>query len=787
MQRWGRCVTSHAWAVVSLGVIALIVSAILSSGVFAHLGRGGFTDPASESTQAQDIIDRVFPGAIADVIVVYTAEHSSAEDPAFAQAVTQALSRVPPQAVVAIRSPYANPNTPPVTGQPLVVNPGLINSDRSAARVEISLAGDTDTEKARHFTTITGPLQAQGLRTSIAGYPAVAEELNEQIPHDIKRAELITLPIVFALCLLIFGSVVAALMPTVVAALSIVGSLAVIRLLTQFTEISTFSANIITMLGMGLAVDYSLFIISRFREELPRRPDTSRPSVNTALVATMTTAGRTVLFSGLVVAASLAGLALFPQNFLVSMAYGGVSTVLLSMTCALTVLPATLALLGPRLDTGLLPWRRHASLQAATTAHRQPRTPSSDVWTLIARSVLRHPLVYLVGSTTVLVALALPFGSATWGSIDHRVLPPSAASFQATQTLENSFGGPNSSAFIVLQAASTAARNDYVQRLHLNVGQVQVTGLQQAEREGSSYDLISVRWKDTSQTQNSQEVIRSLRAVSPPPDTQMWITGASARTVDLIHSLGAHLPWMLTFVALVMLVLLFMAFGSVVLPVKAIAMNLISIAASFGVVTWIFQQGHLSGLLGFTPTGYLDATQPITMLAILFGLSMDYEVFLLSRMREQWQRTGNTNLAIATGLQRTGAIITSAALLLAVVIGGFTTSSITVVKMIGVGMLVAIILDATVVRALLVPSLMHVMGEANWWAPPTLKQWWQRHGHGRTDTPARGRSLYAPAAPVPATKASASVSVSAGKGKKITPSQARKKPPQKRAHPKKRG
>lgn len=750
MQRWGRWVTSHARVVVGLSVALILTAALLANGVFAHLSRGGFTDPNSESAQAQQVIDQVFPGAVADVTIAYTSPRLTPREPAFRQAVFDTLLALPPQTLVSVSSPYGQWHSDgqhliaqPVTPPSATLSPASPNAENNAARVQISVAGGSDTERAHNFAALAPRLQAPGLHAAIAGYPAVAEQLNEQIPHDIKRAELLTLPLVFLLCLLIFGSVVSALMPTMIAALAIVGSLGIIRLLTHLTDVSTFSANIITMLGMGLAVDYSLFIISRFREELPRRVDTSRPSVNAALSVTMATAGRTVLFSGLVVAASLAGLALFPQNFLISMAFGGVSTVLLSMACALTVLPATLALLGPRLDAGRVPWRRTTSLSATTQRHRQPHGWGNDMWTWIAHSVLRRPVVVLVASSLFLLTLALPFRHVEWGGIDHRVLPASSPSYQDTQTVENLFGGPTSSAYIVLRGADSSGREDYLRRLQLNVPEAQLTGWQRHQSPTSTEDLLTLRWAGTSQTPQSQKIVEQLRAVSAPSHTTALITGASARTLDLIDSLRAHLPWMLAFVALVMLILLFFAFGSLVLPIKAILMNLISIGASFGVVTWIFQDGHLSGVLGFIPTGYLDATQPITMLAILFGLSMDYEVFLLSRMREQWQRTGNTSIAIATGLQRTGAIITSAALLLAIVIGGFTTSSITLVKMIGVGMLVAIVLDATVVRALLVPSLMQVMGDLNWWAPPILARWWLRYGHAQYQHLTGPRSLYA--------------------------------------------
>jgi RND superfamily putative drug exporter len=298
------------------------------------------------------------------------------------------------------------------------------------------------------------------------------------------------------------------------------------------------------------------------------------------------------------------------------------------------------------------------------------------------------------------------------------------------------FGGETSTASIVVEGADEAALTSYVDRLESVEGISNVQVIDQAPTEDGPVSLIEVTWPGNGQTEASQEMVGALRAVDPGEDVTALVGGSSAQAVDLIGSIGDHLPWMGLVVVAVMLVLLFVAFGSVVLPVKAVVMNAISIVASFGVVTWIFADGNGADLLGFESTGYLDVTQPILMLAILFGLSMDYEVFLLSRVREEWDRTHDNTLAVATGVQRTGRIITSAALLLAVVIGGFATSDIVFIKMIGIGMLVAVLLDATVVRALLVPATMRLLGRLNWWAPAPLARWWERHGHREHGTDA---------------------------------------------------
>ncbi len=722
MDAWGRFVAGRSWAVLLAGVAVVLAAAAYGIGVFGHLSNGGFDDPATDSARELALEQSVFPGRETDLVVIYSSATLRADDPAFEQAVTGALAAVPAGHVGTALTYYQTKS------------PALLSTDGHATRVIVTLSGTTQDAKSADWDAVKDSFRAPGLSTSIAGQWAVFGDVNGQVSADIAKAESLSMPIVFILSLLIFGSLVSALMPTLVGGIAVMGAFAVVRLITGVTEVSIFSINVITLLGMGLAIDYALFVVSRFREELAAQPDDSRESVRAALARTMATAGRTVLFSGLIVAASLASLLLFPQNFLRSMGYGGVAAVLVAMTAALTVLPALLAVLGPRIEVGRMPWRRgsRARLADARTPdelHGTEREQVHGAWARVAHSVMRRPVVYLVAITLGLLALASPFLGARWGSVDERVLPTSAASRQAAELQAELFGGETAGASITLRGADEAAAAAYATAVRAVPGVQEAAPVATASVDGRPVSLVSVTWEGNSQTAASQGVVRDLRAVPAPDGAQALVGGPTADAVDLIDSIGAHLPWMALVVAAVMLVLLFVAFGSVVLPLKAIVMNAVSIGASFGVVTWIFQDGHLAGLLGFTSPGYLDVTQPILMLAILFGLSMDYEVFLLSRVREEWDRTGDNTRAVATGIQRSGRIITSAALLLAVVIGGFATSGIIFIKMIGVGMLVAVLLDATVVRALLVPATMRLLGRANWYAPAPLARWWQRHGH----------------------------------------------------------
>ena len=703
LDRWGGFVARRALAVLVAGVVVVLGAGAYGFGVFDALSTGGFDDPASESSIEREAEQDTFGNRSVDVAAIYSSDDLTADAPEFRAAVEDVVESLPADAVTAVVPYY---DAPPAQG--------LVSDDGHAAQVLISLAGDTQDEVMDNFDRVHTDLEAEGVETDLAGPLAVYNDVNEITSEDLEHAEIISMPIVILLALLIFGSVVAATMPALVGLVAMLGALAVVRVITEFTEVSIFSVNVISLLGIGLAIDYALFVISRFREELARLPEDDPNASAVAIRRTMTTAGRTVLFSGLTVAAALASLLIFPQAFLRSMGYGGIAAVLIAMLAALTVLPAVLRMLGRKVDGGRLPWRRHRAVSVGD---------DHGWWTRLAHGVMRRPVAVIVVTVVGLLAIASPFLGVRWGSVDHRVLPADAPSHQAAEKLATDFGPETSTANLLLRGTSEADVASYTAAVEQVDG---ITAVQPVAEKGDT-TLLRAVWEGNSQTERSQDIVRDLREVDPDSGTVL-VGGLTADTVDLIDSVGSHLPWMGLIVVGVMLVLLFVAFGSLVLPVKAVLMNLFSITASFGVITWVFSDGHLTDLLGFTPQGYLDATNPILMLAILFGLSMDYEVFLLSRIREQWDLTHDNTEAVATGVQKTGRIITSAAILLAVVIGAFSTSGIVFMKMLGVGMLVALLVDATVVRALLVPATMKLLGRWNWWAPGPLVRWWERHG-----------------------------------------------------------
>jgi trehalose monomycolate/heme transporter len=699
---WGRTVVRARWLVIAAGLALALVGAVWGTGVFGVVTGGGFDDPHSESAHAASRIVTELGRQDVDVLVLYSSADRTVDQEGFRDAVTGTLT--------ALRQ---RPEVSQVISYYDTSSPALVSKDRHATYAAIRLRTSQSTDD---LDAIRDRLAAPGLRTQVGGPTAISADVSGRVASDIGRAEGYSMPILLILLVFIFGSVVAASTPLLVGGLAILGAFIATRLLTYATDVSVFAMNIITLLGLGMAIDYALFIVSRYREELDRGYEPGE-----AVERTLATAGRTVAVAALTVSLALASLLLFPQVFLRSMGFGGMAAVLVAMLAALTVLPALLAVLGHRINALRVGRRRPASSRRSEGAG----------WARLARAVMRRPVPVVLATVGVLALLASPFARAQFGGVDERVLPPGSESRVVSERIAADFtgGGVEQVRVLVTGASDPSAFAGRIARLP-GVTSAVVT----AARGGSA--MIAVRYDGTQASPVGQRIVTDIRALPAPQGATVLVGGSAAELHDLLDSLRTRLPWMALLVAGVTIVLLFLAFGSVVLPLKAVAMNVVSIGASFGAVVWVFQDGHLAGLLGFTPTGYLEATQLVLMLAILFGLSTDYEVFLLSRVREEWDRTGDNVTAVSAGLQRTGRIITSAALLLIVVIGGFATGGITFIKMIGLGMIVALIVDATLVRALLVPATMRLLGRANWWAPGPLRRVYARFGIRESDSPA---------------------------------------------------
>lgn len=714
---WGRAVVRLRWWVLAVALALVVAGATWGAGVFGALTGGGYADPGSEANRAYGRIAAELGRQDPDLVVLWSSRTVTVDSPAFRGAVAAVVGDLRGHPAVVSVSSYVDEQAPPA----------FVSDDRHATYAAIHLADGDEDAKVAALHAVEDDLKADGLRTDIGGDVAFLDQSNAQTERDIVRAEMFSLPVLLILLILIFRGLLAALSPLLIGGVAILGAFVAVRALTYLTDISVFAINVITLLGLGMAIDYALFVVSRFREELSAGRD-----VPAAIGITVVTAGRTVTVSGLTIVLALSSLLIFPQPFLGGMAIGGMAAVFIAMLAAMTVLPAALVLLGHRIDALRVPLPR---------LRRHPGEPGAG-WARIAHSVMRRPVGYALGVVAVLALLAVPFQRVQWGGFDEQVLPADTPARVVGERIREDFpGGPPTPIDVFVSGAPASGAQALAGRI---AGIEGVTGAQVVANQGAA-SLISVGFDGPPTSGAARDVAAAVRDLPPPAGAEVLVTGRPAFDLDLLESLAAKLPWMALVMGGATIVLLFLAFGSVLLPVKAVLMNVVSIGASFGAVVWIFQDGHFEGLLRFRSTGFIEPSNMILVLAVLFGLATDYEVFLLSRVREEWDRTGDNTAAVAIGLQRTGRIITAAALLLIVVVSGFATGGVTVIKTIGVGMIVAIIVDATLVRVLLVPATMRLLGRWNWWAPGPLAHVYRRYGISESAPPAPGRE----SAPVP--------------------------------------
>lgn len=712
---WTRFVTARPRLSLLVALVITALAVLAGSGVADRLGSGGWEDPDAESTYATKALEREFPASQPNLLLLVDAGDASVDDPAVAAEAQRLVSRLTGEkGVVGVGSYWqADPSAAPA----LRAEDG--HEALIAARItgEEKQMGETLDRIAPEFRGAHGPVEV-----SVGGPVAVRHEMQTTIQEDLLRAEVIALPVTLVLLVMVFGSAVAALLPLGIGIVAILGTNAVLRGLTEFTDVSVFAMNLTTALGLGLAVDYALFIVRRFREEL-----TGGAEPLAAVGTTLRTAGRTVLFSALTVAVSLAAMLLFPQYFLRSFAYAGIAVVLLAAASALILLPAALVLLGHRvnaLDLRKLLRRGRAKESDGAAAATEGRG-----WARTANLVMRRAPFFALGTTAVLVLLGLPFLGVKFGTADDRQLPSSAESHVVQQHIRDGFpGSPGGGLEVLAEGRATQAQYaDYKQRIGALPEVLRVDGpLVKGE---SAY--FSVLPKGEAVDDPAQDLVDDLRATEAPFDTK--VTGAAAVLVDSKDAIAERLPLAAAFIAIVTLLLVFLLTGSVLIPIQAVVLNALSLTAMFGAVVWVFQDGHLSGLLGFTSPGSIETTLPVLMFCVAFGLSMDYGVFLLSRIKEEYDTTGDHEEAVRHGLQRTGGLITAAAVILAVVMVAIGTSRVTNTKMLGLGIALAVLMDAMIVRSLLVPAVMRLTGRATWWAPGPLRRLHDRFGLSESD------------------------------------------------------
>jgi uncharacterized membrane protein YdfJ with MMPL/SSD domain/class 3 adenylate cyclase len=556
---------------------------------------------------------------------------------------------------------------------------------------------------------------------TVGGGEIAGDQVGEQVGQDLARAELFAFPILFALSFFIFRGLIAALLPLLCGIISIVVTFLVLRIGNELTPLSIFALNLVTGLGLGLAIDYSLFIVSRYREELIRVGPGRE-----ALRRTLATAGRTVTYSALTVAAALSSLLIFPQPFLYSMGIGGVSVALVSAATALVVLPAVLGLLGTRVNA-LAParWRR--------AAERTARAEHTGFWYRLSRTVMRVPGPIAIVTATFLIVLGLPFLSVKFTGVDASVLPETASARQVEDALRTEFPPSNTSPIYLAVDAPSSAGTKLEEYANTLAGLPGVEAVAAPEDVGKGLWKIDVTSKQPSLDDASKKLVRDVRAEDAP--FPVAVGGETAGFVDQQDSLQAHLPWALVVIAAGTFIFLFAMTGSVLIPIKTFILNLLTLSAAFGVLVFVFQDGRLEGLLDYKSAGALDSTQPILLFAVAFALSTDYAVFLLTRIKEARDSGMANTEAVATGLERTGRIVTAAALLFSIAVAAFSTSKVAFIKEVGVGIALAVIIDASIVRALLVPSLMQLLGDWNWWAPGPLRRLHDRYGLSEGELP----------------------------------------------------
>ena len=724
-----RAVTRHRRLVLLAAVALLVLSAIVGGGVADDLTTGGFADPDAEASRAADVLATEFDQGAANVVLLATAP-DGVDAPAAAAAGLDLTDRL-----------AAEPDVVDVVSYWSLRAPPLAAADGGQAMVLGRITGSEDhvTERAGELTeAFTGT--HDGLTVAVGGTAEVFRQVGETVEADLVRAESIAFPITLLLLLFVFGSVVAALLPLAVGGLAVLGTFLVLSLLTGVTDVSIYALNLTTALGLGLAIDYSLFIVSRYREELA----IGQP-VRDAVIRTVRTAGRTVLFSGATVAISLAALLIFPQVFMRSFAYAGIAVVGVALLGSVVVLPALLMVLGRRID----------SLRVRRT---HPAVAGEGRWHRIATTVMRRPLPIATVVVVLLVVLGLPFLRVEFGQADDRVLPVGNAAREVADDLRDGFTGNEAGAATVvargdrdvsgyaaaLSQIDGVARVDTVEGSYVDGAPVAPATPASARFAGDDVTWLSVVPSVEPVSPGGERLVGDLRAVDAPFD-EVLVGGPSAELVDGKAALFERVPWAIGLIAVVTFVLLFLMFGSLLVPLKALVLNALSLTAMFGAMVWIFQDGNLSRELGFTATGTLDTSMPILMFCMAFGLSMDYEVFLLSRIKEEHDRTGDNTAAVAMGLERTGRIVTAAAALLAIVFIAFATSGVTFIKLVGIGLALAIVMDATLVRATLVPAFMRLAGRANWWAPRPLRRLYERAGIGEGEPPTRAAPAGGPA------------------------------------------
>ena len=707
----GGFVVRRARLVLSVAMLAVVGFGVLGFGAFGKMKTGGFADPGAGSTIAQTLTDQRFGGSVGVVLLVH-AEAGTVDGAPARAAGAEAASRL-----------AAVPGVSNVVSYWQTRNPGLRSKDGRYALILGSTRSDLDLSSSELASLRSHSGQVE---VTVGGSAAIGNDILKQVGKSLGIAEGIAVPIILALLVFAFGSLVAALLPLAIGMIAILGTFAELFVLGSMTNVAIYAINLTTALGMALGIDYSLLMVSRFREELGHGQEPTR-----AVVRSVQTAGRTIVFSGATVVAALAVLLIFPLYFLRSFAYAGIGVVLIAMAAAVVVLPALLAVLGRRVNSGRLPWARN----------REPST-AAPFWGRLAGQAMRHPALIAIPVLAVLVLIALPVRHVQFGTPDDRVLPASTQSRAVGDVLREDFTGDSATALNVvtdgpLGRGATAA---YATRLSGLAGVARVEASVATFAHGKAVpdsadptlarpaaQRLSVVSAADPRSNASKDLVRTVRDLPGPDGVRVYVGGQTAELIDTTHAIGTRLPLAALLIVLTTFIVLFLFTGSVVQPIRSLALNAVTLAATAGLLMWIFQQGHLSGALRFTALP-LDTSMLVLLFCIAFGLSMDYEVIVLSRIKELHDQGSDNRTAVTDGLARSGRIVTTAAALIAVTFFAFGTATVSFLQLFGIGAGFAVIIDATLVRAVLVPACQRILGRAAWYAPAPLRRLQTRIG-----------------------------------------------------------
>ena len=718
--------------ILAIALIVMAITAVFGIPVANHLSAGGFQDPTSESAVAARLLSEKFAQSDQQLLITVT-DASGVTDGRARIAGTDIVGRLD-------ASPYVLSVTSPWTSPPAAAGE-LVSRDGRTGLIVATITGGDDRAQG-YAATLAGEVAGNrdGVTVLAGGTAMIYKQINDQTKQDLLRMESIAVPLSFLVLVWVFGGLVAAALPMAVGLMAILGAMSVLRLLTSFTEVSIFALNITTALGLALAVDYTLLILSRFRDELA-----GGATREDALVRTMSTAGRTVLFSAVTVALSLSALMLFPMYFLKSFAYSGIATVAFAAAAAVIVTPAAIVLLGERLDSFDI---RRLVRRVLRRPEPVAKPVQRQFWYRSTKFVMGRAIPIGTAIVVLLVLLGLPFLRIQFGNPDDRVLPKTASAHQVGEQLRNDFASNFNTAVSMVIPEATGISPVELNRYAADLSRVPDVSLVSAPdgtfvagnkigpssaptgiADGSAF--LSVRSTAALFSDASKVQLDRLRAVAEPTGRQVLITGGTQANRDNVAAITSRMPVVLGLIGMITFVLLFLLTGSVVLPLKAVVLNLLSLSAAFGALVWIFQEGHL-GALGTTPTGTMEANMPVLLFCVAFGLSMDYEVFLLARIREFWLQSPQTDAgsdeAVALGLARTGRVVTAAALIMSVAFAALIAAQVSFMRIFGLGLTLAVLVDATLVRMALLPAFMKVMGRWNWWAPGPLARLHQRIG-----------------------------------------------------------